>query len=289
MATKLVADKTNVWNSIKVNEYLLTKHNPNKISMPTVNLPSKPLGITVHNTADLENVEDDGEQYTRATVNGNMKDVRVHFYVDDLCAWQNLPLTLSGWHSGDGNGNGNQKTISIECIMKSSNDTESLKAEDNCARLCAYLMHQCGWNVEDNLFTHTHWLNVQAGRKGSNDYLNTTRLNGKKYCPIYILPHWEKFKALVKKYLDELNGTSLKQTNTNSTEKDYLYKVKILDNALNIRDSASINTKINGFITDHGTYRIIEECYNSTDGVTWGKLYSGVGWISLGSKYVKKI
>ena len=71
------------------------------------------------------------EQYTRATVNGNMKDVRVHFYVDDVCAWQNLPLSLSGWHAADGSGNGNRKTISIEVIGNSS------KAEDNAAKLIA--------------------------------------------------------------------------------------------------------------------------------------------------------
>lgn len=74
-----------------------------------------------------------------------------------------------------------------------------------------------------------------------------------------------------------------------TTEKDYLLKIKVLDNALNIRDSASINAKINGVIKDNGTYRIVEEYYNSNDGVTWGKLYSGAGWISLGSKYVQKI
>lgn len=47
METKLVADKTSTWNGIKVNEYLLTKHNRNKISMFPVNLPSKPLAITI--------------------------------------------------------------------------------------------------------------------------------------------------------------------------------------------------------------------------------------------------
>ena len=31
------------------------------------------------------------EQYTRATYNGNMKDVRVHFYVDNICAGKTLP------------------------------------------------------------------------------------------------------------------------------------------------------------------------------------------------------
>ena len=47
-------------------------------------------GVTVHNTGDLANVDDDAEQYTRATLNGNMGGVVVHYYVDDVAIWQNL-------------------------------------------------------------------------------------------------------------------------------------------------------------------------------------------------------
>ena len=176
-------DKKTNCNGVTVYEYLLTKHNPNRIDMPTVNLPSKPLGITIHNT-DWINVASNttpAEQYTRATVNGNMKTVRVHYYVDNTCAWQNLPLTLSGFHAADGSGDGNRKTIAIECIMRNSSDSVSTKSEDNCARLAAWLLHKYGLNVEDNLFTHTHWLNVKDGVKGSNDYLNT-RKHPYKYC-----------------------------------------------------------------------------------------------------------
>ena len=273
----LVADKTSILNGVKVHEYLLTKHNPNRISMPTANLPSKPLGITIHNTADLANVEDDGEQYTRATVNGNMNTVRVHFYVDDLCAWQNLPLTLSGWHAADGNGNGNRKTIAIECIMKSSTDSESLKAEDNCARLTAYLMHKYGLNVENNLFTHTYWLNVKDGKKGTTDYLNT-KSNSYKNCPVYILPHWNNFKAKVKKYLNELNGSPSQST----TEfKPYLIKVTADDGFVNIRKTPKVEDgDIVGKIENSNIkYTIVEE--TTVDNVKFGKLKSGVGWIAL--------
>ena len=99
----LKPDTTYNWNGLKINEYLLTKHNINKIDMPTIAM-SNPIGITVHNTGSISVSSSTtmAEQYTRATVNGNMKDVRVHFYVDDVCAWQNLPLSLSGWHAADG-------------------------------------------------------------------------------------------------------------------------------------------------------------------------------------------
>ena len=187
----LKPDITYNWNGLKINEYLLTKHNINKIDMPTIAM-SNPIGITVHNTGSISVSSSTtmAEQYTRATVNGNMKDVRVHFYVDDVCAWQNLPLSLSGWHAADGSGNGNRKTISIEVIGNSK------KAEDNAAKLIAYLLDQHNWNVNSNLYTHTHWLNVRDGKKGTIDELNTMK-NSYKMCPIYILPHWNEFKQLV--------------------------------------------------------------------------------------------
>lgn len=187
----LKPDITYNWNGLKINEYLLTKHNINKIDMPTIAM-SNPIGITVHNTESISVSSSTtmAEQYTRATVNGNMKDVRVHFYVDDVCAWQNLPLSLSGWHAADGSGNGNRKTISIEIIGNSK------KAEDNAAKLIAYLLDQHNWNVNSNLYTHTHWLNVRDGKKGTIDELNTMK-NSYKMCPIYILPHWNEFKQLV--------------------------------------------------------------------------------------------
>ena len=78
----LKADKTTTLNGVKVNEFLLTKHNPNKISLPA-KMNGKVIGVTLHNTNDLKNVNDDAEQYTRATYNGNMGTARFHFYVAD--------------------------------------------------------------------------------------------------------------------------------------------------------------------------------------------------------------
>ena len=89
----LKADKTTTLNGVTVNKYLLTKHNPNHIDMPTASMEGKVIGVTIHNTQwiSVATGTTPAEQYTRATVNGNMNDVRVHFYVDNKCAWQNLP------------------------------------------------------------------------------------------------------------------------------------------------------------------------------------------------------
>lgn len=215
----LKPDITYNWNGLKINEYLLTEHNINKIDMPTIAM-SNPIGITVHNTESISVSSSTtmAEQYTRATVNGNMKDVRVHFYVDDVCAWQNLPLSLSGWHAADGSGNGNSKTIAIEVIG------DSAKAEANAVKLTAYLLKQYGLNADSNLFTHTHWLNVMDGKSGTIDYLNTAD-NSRKMCPIYILPHWSTFKNNVKNALGTSSSTSSSSTSS-STSTSELYRIR---------------------------------------------------------------
>ena len=198
----LKPDKTTTLGGVTVNEFLLTKHNPRNIAMPSVKMEGI-IGVTIHNTDWIRVAKGTtpAEQYTRATYNGNMNDVRVHYYVDHTCAWQNLPLDLSGWHAADGSGNGNRKTIAIECIMSSAYNANDQKSEDNAARLAAALLKQYGLGIEC-LFTHTHWLNVKAGKTGAVDELNTMR-NAYKMCPLYILPHWAAFKAKVQYYLDE--------------------------------------------------------------------------------------
>ena len=180
----LKPDKTTTLGGVTVNEYLLTNHNPNHIDMPSISMEGKIIGVTVHNTDWITTAAGitPAEQYTRATVNGNMNDVRVHYYVDNVCAWQNLPLTLSGWHAADGSGNGNRRTIAIECIMSSAYNDKDKKSEDNCAKLAAALLNKYKLSI-DCLYTHNHWYS-------------------RKYCPAYILPHWDKFKAKVQSYMN---------------------------------------------------------------------------------------
>lgn len=193
----LKPDSTYTLNGVKVNKYLLTDHNPNEIAMPSGSM--KPAGITIHNTDRIVTASGThpSEQYTRATVNGNMGDVRVHFYVDNVDAWQNLPEDKPGWHAADGNGPGNRTTIAIECIMNGSNDSIDKKSEDNAAKLAAGLLHKYGFGM-DKLYTHNHWYSA-------------------KYCPAYILPHWSTFANKVKSYLDALNKDD-KPTDTNASK-----------------------------------------------------------------------
>lgn len=198
----LKADKTTVLNGVKVNEYLLTEHNTRNIAMPSTSMEGNILGVTIHNTDWITTAAGTtpAEQYTRATANGNMGDVRVHFYVDDTCAWQNLPLGLSGWHAADGDGDGNRRTIAIECIMGKGNTDRDGKSEDNAARLAAALLKQYGFGI-DRLFTHQHWYS-------------------RKYCPAYILPHWNEFRKKVEGYIKDNAGVR------QESENNMLYRVR---------------------------------------------------------------
>ena len=314
-------DTTTTLNEVKINEYLLTRHNPNRIAMPSVSMEGKIIGVTVHNTAWITTAAGTtpAEQYTRATVNGNMKDVRVHYYVDNVCAWQNLPHSLSGWHAADGSGNGNRRTIAIECIMSSAYNVTDKKSEDNCARLAAALLKKYNLDI-NHLFTHTHWLNVRDGKSGTVDYLNTAK-NPYKTCPLYILPHWSAFKAKVQKYLTDAKptvkiiyrirkswadaksqigaysslenakkacktGYSVFDANgvniytSKTTASAVPFKIKVAISDLNIRKGPGTNYARTKYIPV-GVYTIIEVQSGTGSDKGWGRLKSGAGWISL--------
>lgn len=210
------------------------------------------IGVTVHNTAWITTAAGTtpAEQYTRSTVNGNMNDVRVHYYVDNVCAWQNLPHSLSGWHAADGSGNGNRRTIAIECIMSSAYNSKDQKSEDNAAKLAAALLKKYNLGI-DNLYTHTHWLNVRDGKSGSVDYLNTAR-NPYKMCPLYILPHWSAFKAKVQSYMK--SGTSI---STNPTTKQ-LYRVR--------KSWSDAKSQIGAFASLDNAKKVCKSGYSVFDG-----------------------
>ena len=294
----IIADKEFEIFGVKVKEYLLANHNINSISLPSKRV--KPLkGITIHNTNDLANIEDDGRNYTASTVNGNMRTVRVHYYVDDLYIWQNLDESLQNWTCTDGNGDGNATTIAIECIMKNSYDTESLKAMDNCARLTAYLCVKYKLTTDD-VYTHTYWLHMRdkdsISKCGDKDKICTAR-HSYKTCPTFIIPQWDKFLALVNKYIAEMGGKVVVKpsTPTTSTSSNTLpYKVKVIDTdkaGLNVRSGSGVNNPIVTTIKYGEVYTVVDEVKVGSS--TWGllKAYKEKrnGWINVGENYVTKV
>lgn len=295
----LTPDKTTTLsNGLVVREYLLTVHNPKRITLPTKRTAAQPLiGVTLHNTGwlDVAAATTPAEQYTRATVNGNMGDTRVHYYTDDKGAWRNLGNEYTSWHAATGGrGQGNCNTISIECIMRNTSDTVSMASMENAAKLIAWIFGEYGWTCEKNLFTHNYWTNykdtgvmsadidAQSLKKCTSKVANASG----KYCPIYILPQWEKFKALVKKYMGTSASAVPTPTPPSKPTAFTPYTVKVTCNPLNVRKGAGTNYAACGAIKDKGVYTIVGEA-NGPGAKMWGKLKSGAGWISL--DYTKKV
>jgi len=258
----LKPNKTTVLDTgLTVNEMLLTENNPYKIALPAKRTASQPLiGVTLHNTNWIDVVAGTtpAEQYTRATWGGNMGDTRVHYYVDDKCAWRNFSDDYTTWHSATGGqGQGNCNTISIECIMKGQSDAVSIASMENAAKLIAWIFKQYGWTVEKNLYTHNFWTNYRVTGQCSSDldaqslkkvsttakcYNSTALANASgKYCPAYILPQWERFKELVKKYMAVVPAQSPAQSGK-------IYRVQV--GAFSVRanaDAMLLKLKAAGF------------------------------------------
>ena len=89
-------------------------------------------------------------------------------------------------------------------------------------------------------------------------------------------PVHKKFLTIVRK------GNAVVTQN----ESDCPYLVKVTADWLNIRKGAGTDTAKAGSITDKGVYTIVEE-KQGVGATKWGKLKSGVGWISL--DYTQKI
>lgn len=200
----LIPDKEEYINGLKVYEYNLLRHNDNRIQMPMVPR-KKTVAITIHNTEWIQVAPNTtpAEQYVRATYNGNMADCRVNYYVDKECAWRCLPDDWVNWSCADGCSNpnsGNNTSIAIEVIGNSK------EAEANAIKLAAALMKKYGLDTKTGLRTHSYWMNVRGGARGTIQELNIKK-NAYKNCPIYILPHWDEFVKQVAIALGEKDET----------------------------------------------------------------------------------
>jgi N-acetylmuramoyl-L-alanine amidase len=103
-----------------------------------------PIGICVHNTANDASAKNEISYMV-----GNANQTSFHLAVDDIEAWQGLPLDRNGWHAGDGaTGEGNRKYIAIEICYSKSGGEKFTKAEENGAELIAQLLKERNWGIE---------------------------------------------------------------------------------------------------------------------------------------------
>lgn len=139
--------------------------------------------ITYHNTAN-----DASAQNEIKYMIGNNSQVSYHFAVDDKEVVQGLPLNRNAWHCGDGNGDGNRKSIGVEVCYSKSGGTRYYNAEKLANKFIAQLLHERGWGI-DRVRTHFSW--------------------SRKKCPHRILDEgrWNATLQDIQNELNKLKGT----------------------------------------------------------------------------------
>ena len=133
---------------------------------------------------------------------------------------------------------------------------------------------------------------VQTGAFSRREYaeLMLEKIKKKGYDPFIVLNNGYykvqvgafSMRANADKFLEELDNKDIEGfiaiSSPEDTKKTNL--VKVTADVLNIRQEATVDSKVVGAITRNGVFTIVEE--KEGNGATmWGKLKSGAGWISL--------
>ena len=279
-----------------------------------------PEFVVVHNTANDATAQNEVKYMI-----SNNNQVSFHFAVDDKEVVQGLPLDRNAWACGDGaNGKGNRKGIQIEICYSKSGGARFENAEKNAAKFIAQLLKERGWGV-DKVKKHQDFSNKYCPHRTLDkgwasfvnmikDYLNelnkpvqSTQSSsisvGDKVKVKTTATHYatgQSMASFVKGSTYEvtrIDGNKLllsdivswvwdydvdKVGSTTQSNSDNSVLVEIVCDELNIRQQADFNSKVVGTVKRGEVFTIVEE----KNGL--GKLKSGVGYISMNTKYVKR-
>ena len=279
-----------------------------------------PEFIVVHNTANDATAQNEIKYMI-----SNDNQVSFHFAVDDKEVIQGLPLDRNAWACGDGtNGSGNRKGIQVEICYSKSGGARFENAEKNAAKFIAQLLKERGWGV-DKVKKHQDFSNKYCPHRTLDkgwasfvnmvkDYLNelnnpvqSTQSSsisvGDKVKVKTTATHYatgQSMASFVKGSTYEvtrIDGNKLllsdivswvwdydvdKVGSTTQSSSDNSFLVEIICDELNIRQQADFNSKVVGTVKKGEVFTIVEE----NNGL--GKLKSGVGYISMNLKYVRR-
>ena len=279
-----------------------------------------PEFVVVHNTANDATAQNEVKYMI-----SNNNQVSFHFAVDDKEIVQGLPLDRNAWACGDGaNGKGNRKGIQIEICYSKSGGARFENAEKNAAKFIAQLLKERGWGI-DKVKKHQDFSNKYCPHRTLDkgwasfvnmikDYLNelnkpvqSTQSSsisvGDKVKVKTTATHYatgQSMASFVKGSTYEvtrIDGNKLllsdivswvwdydvdKVGSTTQSNSDNSFLVEIICDELNIRQQADFNSKVVGTVKRGEVFTIVEE----KNGL--GKLKSGVGYISMNTKYVKR-
>ena len=279
-----------------------------------------PEFIVVHNTANDATAQNEIKYMI-----SNDNQVSFHFAVDDNEVVQGLPTDRNAWHAGDGgSGRGNRYGIAVEICYSKSGGARFENAEKNAAKFIAQLLKERGWGV-DKVKKHQDFSNKYCPHRTLDkgwasfvnmikDYLNelnkpvqSTQSSsisvGDKVKVKTTATHYatgQSMASFVKGSTYEvtrIDGNKLllsdivswvwdydvdKVGSTTQSNSDNSVLVEIVCDELNIRQQADFNSKVVGTVKRGEVFTIVEE----KNGL--GKLKSGVGYISMNTKYVKR-
>lgn len=269
--------------TMDLRKLLLTKNDCYKASVKMT-----PKGIMWHSTgANNPNLKryvgpDDGKLGVNSnnnhwnTAKPGGRQVCVHAFIGkdkdgNVCTYQTLPFDIKGWHSG---GSANNSYIGFEICEDDLSDKDYFnkvykEAVEFTAYLCKkYNLDPTGKNV---IICH------QDGYK-----LGIASDHGDVY-------HWfNKFgKTMedVRKDVKKAMGvTTTVKTDTVKTNNTKSFKVRVKIKNLNVRKGPGKKYSV-VCRCPVGSYTITET--KTSDGYTWGKLKSGMGWIAL--KYAERL
>lgn len=256
---------SDVVNGIKINCSLKCKNtNYNTMRSRTVSF------VTMHYTGNpnpKDIAKNEAEYFSTTKVEGS-----AHFFVDDTSIFQSVALKDKAWHCGSKtyyNDCRNANSIGIEMCCTAGNYRVSEKTKENAAHLCAHICKMIGITadmVEQYVCRHydvTH-KECPAQMAGENN------------------AEWATFKNRVKQIL--IGNAQPVNPAPVPAFKPYMVRIKISN--LNIRKGPGTNYGVVNIITP-GAYTIVEVQQGQGSKNGWGKLKSGVGWISL--DYAEKI
>lgn len=152
--------------------------------------------ITVHNTGNTASAREEATYH-----NSNNSETSYHVVIDESEVHQLIPFNRNAWHSGDGRGNGNMKSIGVEIARSMDNGYSGpksqryMQAEENAAVYIAHVMHEKGWDMS-RLRRHYDWSGKDCPHK------------------MHATGTYQQFRDKVQKHLVALNNGKKVQAST---------------------------------------------------------------------------
>lgn len=145
---------------------------------------NKKRTITVHQTGNT-NKGADAQAHANIQSKLNPRQASWHYSVDDKEIIQSFEDSAQCWHAGDGEGNGNLHSISIELCINSDGDYK--KTLENGAKLVKHLIDKYGLDIGD-VKQHYDWsgkncpAQLRANKDGISwkDFLEMVNGSGEK-------------------------------------------------------------------------------------------------------------